>query len=327
MAGAPLSPASLRVIPVHAIDSAPPADTGNLRLLFDSILQWGVLQPLLVRRTGPRYEVLAGRKRYAVAIAAGLSELPCLVLDVAESEAPALAAATNVAPPPVPAPPNPVPSAMFLPVLQELHAARAAIAGALALADVKTAGLRRHVARGLVQVELQRCAWMLDGLLAFNPGGPEHRAPVSAGSLLGSVAAAFQPECRLAGFEVRLQVTPSDLVVHANESQLRVALHCVTGALLTSMHGERQTGAVLSFHGRMGSGGTVLSVAQNVVAFQRLAKTRAGRRGEPDDPDAGLTAFGFDVAKRVVEAHGGRLELRPDQESGVAVDLKIPPVD
>ena len=62
----------------------------------ESVRRHGVLQPLLVRSRGGRFQVMAGSKRLAAALEAGLSEVPCLVERVDDEQARALAAATNV---------------------------------------------------------------------------------------------------------------------------------------------------------------------------------------------------------------------------------------
>ena len=60
--------------------------------LTDSIRQHGVIQPLSVRRVNGVYELIAGERRLRAAQAAGLGEIPCIVMsmDDAESEAAAL---------------------------------------------------------------------------------------------------------------------------------------------------------------------------------------------------------------------------------------------
>src|SRR5215510_13990045 len=92
--------APLRFIDVHGIDSPRPDDgpTPTPAAAFvESIKRHGVLQPLLVRSRGGRHVVIAGRKRLAAAVAAGLREVPCLVERVDEDEAQNMAAASNVA--------------------------------------------------------------------------------------------------------------------------------------------------------------------------------------------------------------------------------------
>jgi ParB-like chromosome segregation protein Spo0J len=48
-----------------------------------------------VRRHAGRYQLIGGRKRLAAALAAGIGEVPCIVRDVDEAGAAALAEATT----------------------------------------------------------------------------------------------------------------------------------------------------------------------------------------------------------------------------------------
>ena len=54
--------------------------------LADSIRQHGVLQPLSVRRVGNSYELIAGERRLRAARMAGLSEIPCIVMNMTDQE-------------------------------------------------------------------------------------------------------------------------------------------------------------------------------------------------------------------------------------------------
>ena len=59
----------------------------NLEALAESIREKGVLQPLLVRRVGEAYEVVAGERRLRAAAMAGLKEVPARVLELSDKEA------------------------------------------------------------------------------------------------------------------------------------------------------------------------------------------------------------------------------------------------
>ncbi len=58
----------------------------KIRELADSIREKGILQPLMVRRRGEKYELIAGERRWRAAQRAGIKEVPILVKDVSESE-------------------------------------------------------------------------------------------------------------------------------------------------------------------------------------------------------------------------------------------------
>jgi ParB family chromosome partitioning protein len=64
--------------------------------LAASIREKGVLQPLLLRRQGKGYEIIAGERRFRAAIMAGLKEVPAIIKDVDEKEAIEIALIENL---------------------------------------------------------------------------------------------------------------------------------------------------------------------------------------------------------------------------------------
>ncbi|MGM9590494.1 MAG: ParB/RepB/Spo0J family partition protein [Faecousia sp.] len=54
--------------------------------LSESIRQHGILQPLSVRRNGLSYELIAGERRLRAAQMAGLTEIPCIVMQMDDRE-------------------------------------------------------------------------------------------------------------------------------------------------------------------------------------------------------------------------------------------------
>ena len=54
--------------------------------LADSIRQHGILQPLSVRRVGLSYELIAGERRLRAGQMAGLTEIPCIVMNMDDKE-------------------------------------------------------------------------------------------------------------------------------------------------------------------------------------------------------------------------------------------------
>ena len=57
-----------------------------LEELSDSIRRHGILQPLSVRRSGIGYELIAGERRLRAAQMAGLSEIPCIIMQMDDRE-------------------------------------------------------------------------------------------------------------------------------------------------------------------------------------------------------------------------------------------------
>lgn len=68
----------------------------ELRELSESIQEHGVLQPLLVRKHGNGYEIIAGERRYQASKLAGLEELPVIIKKVNDEEMLALALIENL---------------------------------------------------------------------------------------------------------------------------------------------------------------------------------------------------------------------------------------
>ncbi len=68
----------------------------ELRELSESIQEYGVLQPLLVRKNGNGYEIIAGERRYQASKLAGLEELPVIIKEVNDEEMLALALIENL---------------------------------------------------------------------------------------------------------------------------------------------------------------------------------------------------------------------------------------
>lgn len=71
-------------------------DEGSLEGLADSIRAHGVVQPLLVRRQGDRYELIAGERRWRAARLAGLSKVPVVVKDVPDKDLLEIALIENI---------------------------------------------------------------------------------------------------------------------------------------------------------------------------------------------------------------------------------------
>lgn len=71
-------------------------DEGSLEGLADSIRTHGIVQPLLVRRQGDRYELIAGERRWRAARLAGLSKVPVVVKEVPDQDLLEIALIENI---------------------------------------------------------------------------------------------------------------------------------------------------------------------------------------------------------------------------------------
>lgn len=71
-------------------------DEDKLAELADSIRQNGVLQPILVRRKGQKYEIVAGERRFQASKLAGLKEIPAVVREIDDDKVFQLALIENL---------------------------------------------------------------------------------------------------------------------------------------------------------------------------------------------------------------------------------------
>lgn len=69
---------------------------GDVGELVDSIKAVGVLQPLVVRRSGKKYEVVVGSRRLEAARIAGLKKVPVNVTDLTDDEAVVVSLTENI---------------------------------------------------------------------------------------------------------------------------------------------------------------------------------------------------------------------------------------
>jgi ParB family chromosome partitioning protein len=88
-----------RLIPTEDIDPNPnqPRQTlGDLSELVASIREKGVLEPILVRPRGSRFQIIAGERRYRACMDVGLAEIPCIVRETSDAEMMELALIENL---------------------------------------------------------------------------------------------------------------------------------------------------------------------------------------------------------------------------------------
>jgi ParB family chromosome partitioning protein len=88
-----------RLVPIEdlmANPNQPRQAMGDLSELVASIREKGVLEPILVRPMGGRFQIIAGERRYRAAIEAGLAEIPCVVRDASDAEVMELALIENL---------------------------------------------------------------------------------------------------------------------------------------------------------------------------------------------------------------------------------------
>jgi ParB family chromosome partitioning protein len=88
-----------RLLPIEQIDPNPhqPRQVmGDLSELMASIAEKGIIEPIIVRRRGHRYQIIAGERRYQAAVQLGLAEVPVVIRDVDDAEVIEIALVENL---------------------------------------------------------------------------------------------------------------------------------------------------------------------------------------------------------------------------------------
>ncbi len=88
-----------RMVPIDQIDpnpNQPRQVMGDLSELIASIGEKGIIEPLVVRQRGERFQIIAGERRYQASVQAGLRELPVVIREVDDTEVIELALIENL---------------------------------------------------------------------------------------------------------------------------------------------------------------------------------------------------------------------------------------
>ena len=88
-----------RIVPIELLDpnpNQPRQVMGDLSELMASVAEKGIIEPLIVRQRGARYQIIAGERRYHAAVQVGLRDVPVIVREVDDAEVMELALVENL---------------------------------------------------------------------------------------------------------------------------------------------------------------------------------------------------------------------------------------
>ena len=71
-------------------------EENGLKELSESIKQHGIIQPLVLRRLGNKYEIIAGERRYKAATMAGLQTVPAVISNIDDNQSAEVALVENI---------------------------------------------------------------------------------------------------------------------------------------------------------------------------------------------------------------------------------------
>lgn len=71
-------------------------DEEGLKELSESIKQHGIIQPLVLRRLGNKYEIIAGERRFKASTMAGMRTVPAIISDIDDNQSAEIALVENI---------------------------------------------------------------------------------------------------------------------------------------------------------------------------------------------------------------------------------------
>jgi signal transduction histidine kinase len=289
---------------------------------IESIKRHGVLQPILVQTRGGRYRLIAGRKRLAAAISAGLREVPCLVQRVDEEQAGLMAEATNLPAQDVVATPRPV----ALPVERGAGATDQLAQSLLALAssaNLLSGGspLTVAVAADLVRAEAARALQLLLASRVLRDEVPVARLKVPVRTILDRAMQLTLPERRLRATEVRLLADGvRDAAIRGDEELLASA---VAGLVMATVSLVGEKGGPTTLSASIKDGRVVFAAAQDSLSVPESWVERTFDAAWPGTTPATGTLALMQSARRIGELHGGTVAAA-STESGTSFNLTLP---
>lgn len=232
---------AIRLIPARQIETSDPFPSIQVEALARSIAVHGILQPLLIRRHNGQYRLIAGRKRLAAAVAAGITDVPCLIHDVSDTEAATLAQADNVRGPAFTDQVLSLTGADGL--LHGLRALTVELAGMVSSAALLGPGgtgvLQHRVGADLLQAQAWRAAWMASAL-AIVMGERRQSRPKSIAAILDRVEAGFDAEARLTRLRLDCSVEPGAASLAFDEDLAAIAVTGCVFATLSWLEGQEE---------------------------------------------------------------------------------------
>jgi ParB-like nuclease family protein len=309
---------AIRLIPTRQIDTTDLSASAGPQALAQSIAVHGVVQPLLVRRRDGRYQLIAGRKRLAAAIAAGVADVPCLTFDVDDTEAATLALADNLRFPEEPAFPDADSVNHVLRVLAIDLAHIGSSASLLGPTPHRT--FQHRVAADFIQAQAWRTAWLANATtLVLTPARARRVASIS--SIADRVKAGFEPERRLTRLLLDVSVAQAAANFALNEESAVTALSGGVFATLAWLEGVEEPRIEVRADLPTARTAKIEIVQRSTIVSAEPARYLR----EPEHvPSTDLAvALGLLGAKRFAAEQGGSVEFTPIAGGGSIIQLTV----
>ena len=295
----------IRMVKTAQIDCRDLPAAERVEGLTRSVGIHGVLQPILVRRQGGRYNLIAGRKRLVAAIAAGLAVVPCALHEADGPAAAALAIADNLRAGDESAGVDEKRDTSR-PVLEAIAVDLTAVRTSISLLKAaRTGGLPHKVGADLLESQAGRARWLLTCLI----GSFENNRQVPLGAIVQRVSDDFEAHAALSGLELECSVSPAAAVWRLPEEAATAAITGAVFATLSCLEGVSRLR--IELHADAQHARTV-----KVEVVQRAARVPVNLGEYPDDheisrPSELIPALALRLARHVAAPLGGGAELTP----------------
>jgi len=325
---------TVREIPVSEIEppeGAEDLDEDEFETFESSIRRLGVLEPLLVGRSGAQYRVIAGMRRLRAAHRLGLGTVPCLVHEVDADKLKDMreAAMQRLTPAQVLAAPE-TPSGVGGPEPQSADSAPAPSDSAMHDHPVDQPDrLRWAVLTDLAGVELlheKTLTAARDILANIQRVEP---APVDCASLVADAVAVIATEARLRSVRIEVSVMGADVGVSLDAAMCRTA---ITGMLQALLALTPREGTTLAIQAQVTTVRPAFIVHCVLKEGERdlspeLTYTRPGRFFDPewhDHPCGPAGAQMLAAMAKTARLHGGRADVQARPSKGCAATFVVP---
>ena len=309
----------VRNIPLEQFAGLEPLRETDLGPLLQSIRALGVVHPLIVRRSGSAYIVVAGRKRLAAAQILRLPAVPCFVHDLDDAEAAAVARADNLTlgSDHERADTSALDAAVRHAIAEHLTTVR--LCGNMLAGD----GPMKRSALDLATAHTWRASRLLDALelVANRPALPTRERPLAA--VVDEVVSGFATEARMSGFSVRAEFVTGTSSSGINGHDVVAGL---SGALLATIPLVESVpdGAVVITITAAADGATLFHVAPGPAPVSSGLARRFFDETSSDRAGGWCAVAGALAAKAFAERHRGSASFEIGSDGRGSIRIRVP---
>ena len=174
----------------------------------------------------------------------------------------------------------------------------------------------------VTRVELQRAAWIVEGLRVIGERPVLDKRSHNIGSLLDRVFQATQPERRLAGVRLLANLSEASIVLTGDAHLLIMAYGGILQSILTLVGQGRP--AVVRCEVMALDSDAAVEFSQDVVTPPGPLLERFFDESYHGRPGGYGAAVALAAAKRVMELHGGSAVVKPVEPRGFRIVTRIP---